>query len=258
MLELHKIAIVSIGSEITTGQILNSNAAWLAHKIQEKGLSTVVHLSVPDDRPLIQEAYHFCRNLNCSLIITTGGLGPTSDDFTRETISSETLLPLIWNEASWQKIKELLKSRGREAKEIQKQQCYFPEGAEVLINPEGTANGFYLNATPPGGEFIALPGPPAEIQALWNLYLDSWFTQRSTLIDKTTIHSWNFKDIPESELALLVEPIFQNSPFTLGYRLHKPFVEFKIIYRESQKEILLPYLEKVEKIFASLDKIVKP
>jgi molybdenum cofactor synthesis domain-containing protein len=146
-----KASILAIGTELTTGQIVNQNAANLSTKLKALGVIVTTHLTVPDDRQIILKSLKFLEtasdteeNSNHDIIFVTGGLGPTSDDFTRDLIAEWSGLPMKFDETSWIHIQERLKSRGFVVHERQKQQCYFPEKSEILFNSEGTANGFKL------------------------------------------------------------------------------------------------------------------
>ena len=121
-----KTSILAVGTELTTGQIVNRNAAWISNQLKNIGLLTAVHITVADDRKSITEALQFCAE-HSELIFVTGGLGPTSDDFTRELITEWTNLPLEFDEESWKKVKERLSTRGFPVQNFQKKQCYFGE-----------------------------------------------------------------------------------------------------------------------------------
>jgi molybdenum cofactor synthesis domain-containing protein len=155
-----KAIVLGIGTELVDGQIVNKNAAWISEKLKKIGLTTALHLVVPDDKKLILEALDFCAQY-ADLMFVTGGLGPTTDDFTREVISTWTNLELKFDEDSWQHIKDRLEPRGYVVKDIQRQQCFYPAGSVVLKNSEGTANAFYLEAK--DKKIFVLPGPPREM-----------------------------------------------------------------------------------------------
>lgn len=245
--------ILSIGTELTTGQILNRNSHWLAEKIYSYGINPHIHLAVPDDRKLILQALDFCAN-HSDLLFITGGLGPTSDDFTREVIAEWSQRPLLWNEAAWQHIHNRLIPRGIAVKEIQKQQCYFPDGAEILHNELGTAHGFFLLHTSHGSEkkLFILPGPPKEIDGIWQSHIINKLEDWTSNTDKLITHSWDTIGIGESEIAEAVEASLagkkQNpDDFEIGYRVHLPFVEVKLSYKKSFSSQALLWREAVEK-----------
>ena len=120
-----KASILALGTELTTGQIANKNAAWISEKLKSFGVVVSMHLTVPDDRKLILESLHYIEQ-HADLIFVTGGLGPTSDDFTRDIITEWAEKKMVFDAQSWEQILERFKNRGFTARDIQKQQCYFP------------------------------------------------------------------------------------------------------------------------------------
>ena len=138
-----KATILGVGTELTTGQITNKNGSWISKQLMSYGVTTASHIVVPDDKKLITQALDYCANTS-QIIFITGGLGPTSDDFTRDLISEWTNQKLVFDDSSWKHVQDRLTSRGFTVKDIQRQQCYFPETAKVLTNAHETANGFYM------------------------------------------------------------------------------------------------------------------
>lgn len=228
-----KSSVLGIGTELTDGQIINRNASWISAKLKPLGARSSVHLVIPDDRPLILEALDICAK-HSDIIFVTGGLGPTSDDFTRDLISEWSGLPLEFHEPSWQAVIERLTSRGYQVQEFQRQQCYFPKGAEILFNSLGTANGFRLKAK--GRHLIVLPGPPREIEAIWTDHLQTWVSALCAGLDPFVTHSWDTIGLGESQIAAMVEPVIKGHDLEVGYRVHLPYVEFKVTHRRSEKE----------------------
>ncbi|WP_413557933.1 competence/damage-inducible protein A [Bdellovibrio sp. HCB209] len=234
--------VLGIGTELVDGQIVNKNAAWISEKLKNLGLTTKLHLVVPDERKLISEALDFCAQ-NSDLIFVTGGLGPTTDDFTRDLISEWTGLSLKWDEASWQHIKDRLEPRGYVVKDIQKQQCYFPEGARIITNVEGTANAFYVEAK--GKKIFVLPGPPREIEAVWKNDIAAWLSKSVEGMDPYITRHWDTIGMGESDVATLVEQALANVNVEKGYRVHLPYVEVKMSFYKSQEEKMRTHVEHV-------------
>ncbi len=233
-----KATILGIGTELTTGQITNKNGFWISKQLIDYGVITAAHLVVPDDKKLIISALDYCSNTS-QIIFVTGGLGPTSDDFTRDIISEWTNSKLIFDEPSWQHVQNRLTSRGYAVKDIQRQQCYFPENSKILSNAHGTANGFYVKHVK--NSFIihifVLPGPPREIESIWTDHISGWLKENTRNLDKTITKSWDTLGVGESDVALLVESALKGKteslPLDIGYRVHLPYVEVKLSYPES-------------------------
>ncbi|WP_413584825.1 competence/damage-inducible protein A [Bdellovibrio sp. HCB274] len=235
-------SVLGIGTELVDGQIVNKNAAWISEKLKNLGLITKLHLVVPDERKLISEALDYCGQYS-DLMFVTGGLGPTSDDFTRELISEWTGLELKWDEGSWIHIKERLEPRGYVVKEIQRQQCYFPEGSKVIKNSEGTANAFFVEAK--GKKIFVLPGPPREIEAVWKSEIAAWLEKSVEGLDPYITRHWDTIGMGESDVATLVEQALANVNVEKGYRVHLPYVEVKMSFYKSQEEKMRVHVERV-------------
>ncbi|MEK2688046.1 competence/damage-inducible protein A [Bdellovibrio sp. GT3] len=235
-------SVLGIGTELVDGQIVNKNAAWISEKLKALGLTTSLHLVVPDDRKLISESLDYCAK-HSHLMFITGGLGPTSDDFTRELISEWTGLKLTWDENSWAHIKERLEPRGYVVKDIQRQQCYFPEGSRIIKNSEGTANAFYVEAK--GKKLFVLPGPPREIEAVWKTEIAAWLDKSVEGLDPYITRHWDTIGMGESDVATLVEQALANVNVDKGYRVHLPYVEVKMSFFKSQEEKMRVHVERV-------------
>lgn len=267
-----KASILAIGTELTTGQIVNGNAATLSKKLNELGVSVTAHLTVPDDHQIILNALKIlCSGLGNSLcggallnpaedtkqdqdqlLFITGGLGPTSDDFTRDVVAKGLGLTMKFDEASWHHINERLNSRGFKVQEIQKQQCYFPENAKILNNSEGTAHAFkfvHHHKT-----IYVLPGPPREIEAIWKDHILADLAEKTKNINKLITKSWDTIGRNESDVAILVEEILKKAPpgASVGYRVHQPYVEVKLSYLSTETTALSSVVQDIEQTLKSI------
>jgi len=227
-----RAAVLGVGSELTSGQIGNSNALWISQRLKAMGLLTSTHLVVPDDKSLILDGLEFCAQKS-DLIFVTGGLGPTSDDFTRDLISQWSKLDLEFDPATWDHIVERLRFRGIATEEFQKQQCYFPKRSTILKNTLGTAHGFYLHAN--HKDIFVLPGPPREIEAIWKDHVFPWLVNFTEKIDRHVTLSWDILGKSEGELARITEDILRGSGLEIGYRVHMPYVEIKVSFFQSER-----------------------
>lgn len=236
------VCILAIGTELTLGQIDNRNAAWISAQLAKMGISTLAHWTIPDDRKLITEMLDFSAKKSSHLIVT-GGLGPTSDDFTREVIAEWSKKKLIWHEPSWNQVTDRLISRGISPKESQKQQCYYPEGAKVLQNNQGTANGFWVETS--NLKIAVLPGPPREVKSVWEEGLRSIMQNEFSDADPTITRSWDTIGIVESQIAEITEHCLLGSGLLIGYRVHLPYVEVKLSFKKSEESKAAPWIEKL-------------
>jgi len=236
------IATLGIGTELTTGQIIDRNSSWISKNLKELGVPTSCHLVVPDDRALILDALRFLSE-RCDTLFVTGGLGPTTDDFTRDLISEWSKKPLIFDEASWLHVNQRLSSRGIQIRDSQRQQCYFPQGAKVLLNPEGTANAFQMKVD--NKDVFVLPGPPSEIAAVWRESIDAYLREKTKDLDKYVTYSWDTMGLGESDVAHITELCLDGIEIEKGYRVHLPYVEVKVSFLESKKEVMLKAVERL-------------
>ena len=153
------IGILTIGDELTSGRIQNTNAPWIASRLQQQGWNITSMLSVGDTEEGIGRTIDYFPD-HCQAVIVTGGLGPTPDDITAQAVANACGLPLIKNDLVLASIKDRIEACGFRWRKALERQALFPEGAEVIPNPVGSAWGFSLIHR--GCLFIVLPGVPAE------------------------------------------------------------------------------------------------
>lgn len=163
-----KVEVISIGSELTTGRNLDTNSQWLSRQLQAHGFPVRFHTTLADDLDENIAAFRVAAD-RADLIISTGGLGPTQDDLTREVLAAVAGVELVFHQPSLDHIAALFKRFGRPMTERNRVQAYFPAGAEPVTNPVGTAPGIWFEV--PRSErtpavFIALPGVPREMHHL--------------------------------------------------------------------------------------------
>lgn len=157
--------LINTGTELLLGAVLNTHGAWLGQELFKYGLRVDRQMTVPDGNS-IREALTDSVN-RADIIILTGGLGPTSDDLTREIVSELFQLPLSLDEKAMSVTRAYFEKRGIQMAASNEKQAMVPEGAEVLDNPNGTAPGLFL----PPSEFrpavFLLPGPPSELYPMF-------------------------------------------------------------------------------------------
>ena len=159
-----KAEIIAVGSELLTPDRQDTNSLFLTAELNKLGIEVVRKTIVGDERALLLEAFRDALN-RVPIIIACGGLGPTEDDVTRETVAELLGRKLLRNNAVVQSIEARFRSFGRQMTENNLRQAMVPEGAEPLENPRGTAPGLWLEK---GDQAIALlPGPPRELKPLF-------------------------------------------------------------------------------------------
>jgi len=155
--------IITIGDEILIGQIIDTNSAWIAAELEKVGVNIFQMRSISDDK------FHIIDSLDCAkeksdLIIITGGLGPTSDDITKQTLTEYFETKLVRNKQVEEHIINIMTSRGIQMLERNLQQADVPEKCQVIFNDNGTAPGMWFESE--GTIFVSLPGVPFEMKAM--------------------------------------------------------------------------------------------
>ncbi len=157
--------VISIGDELTSGQRLDTNSQWLSERLGELGVRVMYHSTVADDLAANVAVFRHAVQ-RADIVVASGGLGPTADDLTREAIAEVAGKPLILDEASLEYIRGLFARFKRDMPERNRVQALFPEGSQIIFNPNGTAPGIWIDIPRTAGgvcHVFALPGVPAEL-----------------------------------------------------------------------------------------------
>ena len=158
-----KAEIIAIGSELLLGQLVDTNSSYIAKCLAENGIELVQTSTVGDDLQRMEEVIGEATSRS-QIVITTGGIGPTEDDLTREAIAEVLHRPLTFQPHLMEQIEALFKKRGFRMAESNRKQAFIPEGAIPIENPKGTAPGFILEHSE--GSIISIPGVPPEMEYL--------------------------------------------------------------------------------------------
>lgn len=156
--------ILSIGTELALGQTVDTNGAWLAAQLGACGIRTTQHLTVADDQAAIRDAFKLASS-QADVVLASGGLGPTADDLTRESLSEATGSPLVHDANSLQALEAFFEKRGRSMPARNRCQADRPEIAEHLPNSCGTAPG--LSVMVGDAQVYVMPGVPFEMRAMF-------------------------------------------------------------------------------------------
>ena len=152
--------ILTVGTELLLGDILNSNSQFLSRELAVYGIDTLYQSTVGDNRERLESTLEVALS-RCDMVVLTGGLGPTEDDLTRETVAAALQLPLVLHEESERRIEAYFAATGKEYTENNRKQAMLPEGCIVFQNDHGTAPGCAVEKD--GKCVILLPGPPKEL-----------------------------------------------------------------------------------------------
>ena len=160
-----KAEIICVGTEILMGNIVNTNAAYIAEGLAGLGISCFYQSVVGDNDSRLREIFDEASE-RADIIILSGGLGPTEDDLTKETVAKAMDRELVLDERAWEEIQVFFEKRHLKLTDNNKKQAYVPDGAKVLYNKNGTAPGIILES----GKVTAilLPGPPGELIPMWD------------------------------------------------------------------------------------------
>lgn len=156
--------IISCGAELVTGQCVDTNSAWMSAKLTARGVRVIEHVTVDDDCPRLAAAIRLALG-KAELVLLSGGLGPTSDDITREAIAEAMGQPLEENPEAMGQIRAFFDRWGRPMPESNRKQAMIPRGCRVVPNPRGTAPG--IQAICEGRNLFAFPGVPGEMKPMF-------------------------------------------------------------------------------------------
>ena len=172
----HTVELLSVGTELLLGNIVNSDAQALSRELSGLGLNVLYHSVVGDNPGRLKAAVALARD-RADVLITTGGLGPTCDDLTKQTLAECFHKKLVYHPECAESIKCFFQRMGKEMTENNLQQAYLPEGCEVLDNAWGTAPGCAFEAD--GTYVVMLPGPPSECLPMFRERAMPWLAKLS-------------------------------------------------------------------------------
>src|ERR671912_940453 len=192
--------IVPIGTERLLGDLVDTNTAWISQRLAELGVAIYRHTTVGDNPDRIVEALREASSRS-TLVITTGGLGPTSDDLTNACLSTLTGREMVEYPEAREHVDTMFEKFGRKPTANNYKQALFPEGTELIPNPVGTAMGALVEWE--GMLFATLPGVPSEMKSMFEATLEPLIRARSegSIVSKTL----HFAGIGESALAEKVQ-----------------------------------------------------
>lgn len=231
------VEILTIGTEILLGQIVDTNAAFMAQRLAEAGIDLFFKATVGDNEGRIEAALR--QGLERSdAVLCSGGLGPTEDDLTREVIAKVLGRRLRLDEGVLAHIAARFAGRGLPMPENNRKQAYVPEGAEALPNPRGTAPGLYL--TTPGGKVVAaMPGVPGELRLMLTAEVIPRLRGRFGMTGRIRSRVLRTCGAGESRVDQLIGDLFrsQRNP-TIGVQAHAGEVHVRLTAKgESEAEI---------------------
>jgi nicotinamide-nucleotide amidase len=238
--------IIAIGSELLLGQILDTNTSSIAKKLAESGVELIRTATVGDDLQRIKEVIREAI-ARSHIIITTGGIGPTEDDLTREAVAEVFNRPLQFQPHLMEQIEALFKRRGFRMTENNQKQAFIPEGAIPIENPKGTAPGFIVEYS--NGAIISIPGVPSEMEYLMETsvipYLRRRFELQSQVIQYKVLRACG---LGESAIGLQIKDLMRESQNpSVGTLASVGDIKIRITAKADSPVEALSLIEKMEK-----------
>jgi len=247
--------IISIGNELLIGKVVNTNFSWLAEQLTSMGYRVKREITVMDDIQEISWAFREALSSKASLIISTGGLGPTYDDKTSEALAFALGKRWQVDEKALEMVKKKYESAGMEVTEHRIKMAKLPEGAVPLENPAGTAPGIMIKE----GEtlIIVLPGVPKEMKAIFNGMVEELRSRTGLAVAEA---EFSVSGVPESSIAPLIDKIVAQYPSVYvkshprGKELGAPLLLIHLSARSRDEKEALSMVKQAEDALISLIK----
>lgn len=238
--------IVCVGTELLLGDIVNTNAAHLAHQLADMGINVYYQSVVGDNPERLKNALSTAFG-RADMVITTGGLGPTKDDLTKETAAHLMDAQLMLHEPSLTHIETIFTQSGRDVTESIKKQAYLPQGCIPLHNTTGTAPGFILEKN--GKVLIMLPGPPREMTAMFETGVRPYLTNDTE--NKLFSSHVRIMGIGESDVADKVSDLLDGENPTVAPYAKNTETELRVTASapdlKAADKLILPVIEEIKK-----------
>jgi len=233
--------IITIGDELLIGQVVNTNASWMAAELNKSGISVHKITTISDDGEEIKNALTKAEEQS-NIILLTGGLGPTNDDITKNVLAEYFDSGFTFHEPTFEHIKSLFKLRSYQVTEVNKQQASIPEACKPIFNSNGTAPGMWFEKN--GKVIVSMPGVPFEMKGLMQeeiipLLQKSFNTPN--IFHKTIMTT----GIGESMLASIIEDVENNLPpnIKLGYLPQPGIVRLRLSASGENRDQLIKDIE---------------
>lgn len=250
-----KAEIISIGDELLIGQVVNTNASWMAALLNNFGVRVVHIAAISDSETDIPEALDDASN-RADIILLTGGLGPTKDDITKRVLASYFNSTLVFHEPTFERVKQLFKARNYEVTAVNQRQAEIPDNCIPLPNQNGTAPGMWFEKD--GKVFVSMPGVPFEMKLLMKDFVIPAIQKRFNLghIYHKTIMTFG---LGESRVAEKIEDIETNLPekLKLAYLPQPGIVRLRLSTSGNDREELEKTIDEyAQKIIDRLPELV--
>ena len=251
-----KAYILTIGDEILIGQIVNSNAAYLAEALSGEGIQVVEHLSVSDTREGIMGGVMRAFEA-ADLVLCTGGLGPTKDDITKQVLADYFETELDFHSPTWERLQTFIRNFGREPTADHRAQCRMPAAADILTNKRGTAPGMWFEE---GNKIlVSMPGVPYEMRYLMQAEVLPRLREAHADAEQERSITLLTAGAGETTIADQIADIEDGLPehMSLAYLPNLGTVRLRITTRGEDEDIMREELEEVQhRIEQTLGKLI--
>ena len=217
--------IITIGTEILLGEIVDTNTRYIARTLRSMGVNIYRTMTIGDNVGRIAEAINHSMQ-RAEIVITTGGLGPTVDDPTREAVARAAGLELEFREDLWEQVLAIISRYGRKPSENQKRQAYIPAGAMAVPNPVGTAPCFIVETA--RNAVVSLPGVPNEMEHILHESIIPYLQKRFELNEIIKIRVLHCAGLGEGVIDEKIDDLETLSNPTVGLAAHTGVVDIRI------------------------------
>jgi competence/damage-inducible protein CinA-like protein len=235
--------IITIGTEILLGEIVDTNTRYIARTLRGMGVNIYRTITIGDNVERIAEAIHHSMQ-RADIVITTGGLGPTVDDPTREAVAKAAGVELEFREDLWQQVVAVISRYGRKPSENQKRQAYIPKGAIAIPNPVGTAPCFIVETD--RNAVASLPGVPNEMEHILHESVIPYLQKRFDLNEIIKIRILHCAGLGEGMIDEKISDLETLSNPTVGLAAHTGVVDVRIAAKarsEAEADAMIAELE---------------
>jgi competence/damage-inducible protein CinA-like protein len=235
--------VIAIGTELLLGEIADTNTQYIARTIRDLGINLYRTSIVGDNKDRIASLVQEAMNRS-EIIITTGGLGPTVDDPTREALAMAADTHLVFHPELWESITSRFFKAGRMPGENQKRQAYIPQKSIIFNNPVGTAPAFLINTK--NNVIIALPGVPSEMKTILDLSVISYLKQHFNLTDTLKVRILHTSGAGEGWIDEIICDLEELINPTIGLAAHSGIVDIRITAKAADDK-------KAEELLSSME-----
>ena len=227
------VELISTGSELLLGHIVNTNVKWLSEELNNRGYSVSYQTTVGDNPERMKEVFQRAGE-RADIVISSGGLGATQGDITRKSLADALGLPLVFHEEAGREVDSFYEKQGRVKPYESDRDRYLPEGAQVLHNPVGVAPAVVVEQD--NTVYILLPGPPSELQGTFKESVSSFLEQRFGQQGIIYSERYAVYGYREMQLETLLQDLIQNQQNPTIALLIKPgYIEIRLTAKGESK-----------------------